>query len=302
MAYSKALLVDDIRDFLGDEPWETTSTTTTTSTTVAVPDGTKWAAGDVGEWTYSGTVGGELFLVSSVSSNNLTVVRGYGGTTAETHSSGDRVLKNPAYYNIHIVEAIDRVIESMYPTVWTSATTTITPNTTATWFDSGLTGTKLSGLIDIIKGEQLYGSSSQYVGTYGSVSPYIPSRSIQFERNLPTALVASGVGVKFDWGFHHASNTITVYWRVKLTPTVVGGNYSDLSSGILSEMVALGAVARLLRAKQVLNVSEQRGGKDILQMADYMRERYLERLHQRHMFLMNSIPPLPDQRYLPGSW
>src|SRR4030042_1156562 len=95
MTYAKTSLIQDIRDVLNDEPWETTSTTTGTGATVAVPDGTKGAAGDVLEWPDTGTVGGEQALVLSVSSNDLTTDRGFNGTTAEAHTSGDRVLKNP---------------------------------------------------------------------------------------------------------------------------------------------------------------------------------------------------------------
>lgn len=68
---------------------DATSSTTTNSvlvggTTVPVADGTKFRAG----MTLSPTGSDEIILVSSVSTNDLTVVRGFGGTTAAALTNG----------------------------------------------------------------------------------------------------------------------------------------------------------------------------------------------------------------------
>jgi len=68
---------------------DATSSTTTSSvlvggTTVPVADGTKFREG----MTLSPTGSDEILLVTAVSSNNLTVVRGFGGTTAVALTSG----------------------------------------------------------------------------------------------------------------------------------------------------------------------------------------------------------------------
>ena len=68
---------------------DATSSTTTSSvlvggTTVPVADGTKFRAG----MTLSPTGSDEIILVTAVSSNNLTVVRGFGSTTAAALTSG----------------------------------------------------------------------------------------------------------------------------------------------------------------------------------------------------------------------
>lgn len=252
MAYAKSSLVQDIRHLLQDNPWETTSTTTGTGTPVAVPDGTKWAVGDVGEWSFSGTAGGEQFLVQSISSNNLTIVRGYNGTTAEAHTSGDRVVKNPRYSVIQITDSIDRVIDAAYPSVWKAVSSTITPApSTTTWYDSELTGADLTGLIDLIGGTQSYGTGQIGFFGYG-----IPTRPIRIQEGIPTATLASTVGIRFPGGVWHPTNDITVRFRTKLTNTVSGGNYSDLDEGLFTECVAYGVAARLLSAKEIPNVSE----------------------------------------------
>lgn len=307
MAYSKSSLIQDVRHLLQDTSWETTSTTTDTGSTVVVPDGTKWAVGDVGEWSYSGNVGGEQFLVQSISSNNLTVVRGYNGTTVETHSSGDRVVKNPDYSVIQIVNAINRVIESVYPTAWKVVVSTVVPNSTSTWFDSGLTGSDLTGMIDLVHGEQLYGSSNDKVGLYTPSVPHASSRPVRVVRNVPTSLASSGVALRFPGGFFHPSNSITMRWRARLTATVSSGQYTDIDEGLLSECIVYGACARLVGAKELPNLREdqrvgQAGSGAYIGTAGWFELKHRELLDQYRLDLMTRIPPSPDQDWLPAWW
>lgn len=55
-------------------------------TTLTVADGTRFKAGDVIR------IDTEQLYVSAVATNNLTVIRGYAGSTAATHADGSRVL------------------------------------------------------------------------------------------------------------------------------------------------------------------------------------------------------------------
>lgn len=59
---------------------------TDTDTTVTVRKGSQWATGDLC-W-----IGAECLAIDSVSSNDLTVRRGYAGTTAEEHRAGAQVF------------------------------------------------------------------------------------------------------------------------------------------------------------------------------------------------------------------
>jgi hypothetical protein len=68
---------------------DATSSTTTAqalaaATTIAVADGTKFRTG----MTASPEASDEVVLITAVSGNNLTVVRGFGGTTAANIASG----------------------------------------------------------------------------------------------------------------------------------------------------------------------------------------------------------------------
>ena len=75
-----------------DEPvpeWDTTAGAETDSdTTVAVAHGTYFKAGDIVAVPRTG----EYVRVTAVSSNNLTVTRGFAGTTAAAMNSGERLL------------------------------------------------------------------------------------------------------------------------------------------------------------------------------------------------------------------
>lgn len=62
----------------------TTASALVGDTTIAVADGTKFRAG----MTVSPTGSDEVMLVTAVSGNNLTVVRGFGGTTAAALTNG----------------------------------------------------------------------------------------------------------------------------------------------------------------------------------------------------------------------
>ena len=307
MAYAKTSLLEDVRQLLEDDPWETTSTTTGTGTTVAVPDGTKWAVGDIGEWSYSGTVGGEQFLVQSIATNDLTVVRGYNGTTAESHSSGDRVVKNARYSTVQIADAVERVVSAMYPQIWKQVTSSITPDQTTVWFNSGLGATDAAGVIDLIRAEQRYGGSSERVGIFGSSTPDLPSKKVRWDRLMPTALVSSGIGLNFPSGFFHTTNTVTVRWRVKVTSTLSGSNYADIDEGLLSEAVVYGVCARLVGAKELSNVSEaQKAGDErvgsFINTAAWFELKQREIIAVYHKDLVMQLPSAPDQNYIPGWW
>src|SRR5690606_6478809 len=73
------------------------------ATTVTAADGTKWSAGD----TLENPATGEQMRVISVSTNTLTVVRGWNNTTkAASSGSADPVLKNPRFTQAQVDDAI----------------------------------------------------------------------------------------------------------------------------------------------------------------------------------------------------
>lgn len=296
MSFAKATLVQRVRNLLNDRPWETTSTTTGTGTPVAVPDGTKWAAGDIGEWTYTGTVGGELFLVQSVSGNNLTVVRGYGGTTAEAHTSGDRVTKNPTFYYRDIVEALDETLNGLWPTVWKVVSQDVTPDSTKNWIDSGLSGSEITDVMDLSAVGQVHGSNSDLWGEYGPGH----QKRVRFRRNLPTATWTSTIAVRFPDGYYHGTNAVTFRWRARITDVVSGSNYSDISDGKLIEPIIWLAAARLLDSREItgLNFPAEEGFPGLgshVNVAAVYRDQAFSMLQAYRRDLEETVPRMKNQ-------
>lgn len=128
MATTLDTLVVRTRRFLRDYPSvaDTTSASLTSSTTtVPVSDGTLFAQGYVIEVDY------ETMLVASVAANNLTVRRGWVGSTAVSHSTSSTVLVKPRFYAVEIVDALNGAKDEMYPYVYRPVNdTSLTGNTT----------------------------------------------------------------------------------------------------------------------------------------------------------------------------
>lgn len=71
-----------------------TASYTGSATTISVLDGDQWEVNDIGENPETG----EQFLVLSISTNDLTVSRGWAGTTAAASSgTDDLIYKNPRF-------------------------------------------------------------------------------------------------------------------------------------------------------------------------------------------------------------
>jgi len=236
-------LIPRVRDLLYDTPWETTSTTTTTSTTVAVPDGTLWDFGAIGEW-QTGTVGYEQFSVVSVAANNLTVIRGYNGTTAETHTSGDRVVRDPLYSGRQIQQAITGEMQYLWPFVYKTGDVDLTPSTTTVWYDLN------AATVGVVRVYQQYGVSGVSVGRFGQAGGDFP---FEVDYVLPTGLVASGKGIRFRAGMYHASNHIHVIDMRVITGT---SDIPDSSQFPVADCLIWLATGRLVEATEVKRDSQ----------------------------------------------
>jgi len=288
MALAKSTVVARVRRLLTDRPWETTSTTATTSATVAVPDGTQWAAGDILEWTYSATGTGEQALVRSVSSNDLTVLRGYGSVTATAHASGDRVIKNPTFSYDDIVESIDETLNGLWPNVWRGITQAVTPDASKMWIDSGLSAAELDALVDFSSAVQVVNTTD--LGVYGPNQ----RRRIAIRRNMPTGTWASGVAVRFPDGYYDSSASITMIFRGKITDTVTTSNYDDLDDGnSLTEAVVWLAAGRCLMKKEATH-EDDLSHLTAAQDGGFFESKGREHLMRYRQQLMIEVPRYPN--------
>jgi len=280
-AITRAAMAQRVRRELGDFPWETTGSAASSSSVIAVVLGTDWAEGDIGEFEDDG----EEFRVRSISSNDLTCVRGYNGTTAATQAASSRILKSPRYGLIEIQNAVEGVIQDLpYPKVYKKVSDTIAPAPATTlWYDVGTTG-NARALIRVV---QQYGSGNEIVGFFG-VRHAAPR--VVFERNLPTAIVAAGTGVMFPDGFYHATNTVAIDFAAKITDAGTT-SYDDLNEGdVVTEAVIYGAVSFLEAALENKKPRKPRGDRETLRGASLYQRKYEESLNRAQVELRETIP------------
>lgn len=239
MAVSVNDLVPRVRDLLSDAPYTTTSTTTTTSTSVNVGDNTVWSPGDIGEW-QTGTVGYEQFLVTDSSANPLVVVRGYNGTTAETHTSGDRIFQNPIHPGRNIQQALNRAVRSLWPFVYKAADLTVTPVVNTRWYNLDST---TAGIIRVSQEDSAgllcrYGGRGQFA--YGT------------DFVLPTTTVTSGRGITFPRMYSPSNDIIVTVMKV-VTGT---SDIEDSGQFPVGDYCITFAAGQLVAAMELPRVSE----------------------------------------------
>lgn len=202
-------------------------------------DGTDWSEGDIGEIIDVTTGVAEDFFTLSISSNNLTVVRGYYGTTAAAHLGASRIFKNPKYRYLEITNAISEIIEMAlpWPRFYKIVADSITPDTTKTWYDLA------ADALALVRVSQSYGLSDLRHQLYGERHFY---NRVAFRRGMPTAIAASTVGVSFLDGFRHPTNSVVIVYAAKITDTVSSALYSDFSAGdAITSAIEYGTIALL---------------------------------------------------------
>lgn len=292
MAYSKATLIQRIRDLLGETPFYTEMTDSIASAgdgDFIVTSGENWATGDIAEFQDDG----EQTFVRSVSTNTLTVFRGHNGTTAASaHAANTRIIKNPEFTYARIDNAVKDILIALWPYAWKRISDSITPAApTTSWYDLA------ADVIDLIQVNQLFGINSEKVGFFGRPGT---AKSIALARDLPAALVASTVGMRFPAGFYHNTNVVNVHYRAKLTSTGTT-NYDDITAGLLSDLAMYGAASRLMSSKEgprVVDNDISYGDTTVnpglrAQVASVVYEnRFIQARNQYYDELMRTIPPM----------
>jgi hypothetical protein len=239
-------LVPRVRDLLGDAPYTVTSTTTGTGATVTVPDGTRWAEGDIGEW-QTGVVGYEQFLVTAdPAGNTLTTSRGYNGTTAETHDSGDRVAQGPTFTGRQIQQALLAAVRSLWPFVYRTEDVEVTPSTTEKWFDITAPDDDVLGIVSV--SQRTGPTGSEDIMFYGTRKG-IP---IKFGPEVNDLVVPSGQGLYIPY-FYDQTNPVVV----KVMEAVTGDNdIEDNSLFPVADYLIYYAAGRLTGATEIPRVAQ----------------------------------------------
>lgn len=249
MAISSSALIPRVRDILGDRPFQDSSTTTTTTTSITVADSSLYDVGHIVEW-QTGAVGYEQMYVTAIpNATTLTVIRGYGGTTAETHTSGDAIVSNPQFTGRNIQQSITAILNDSWPQVWTPGTVNLTWTGTTKWYDlNALT----KGIISVTQ------VKNTTVVDYGRFRDRYQGGGLSYvvQRDLPTTVVSSGTGIWFPSGVYDSrtsgGNSIVVRDIRALTGT---SDIEDSATLPVAEAMVWGVCGRLLRAREVSRVS-----------------------------------------------
>lgn len=249
MAISSSALVQRVRDILEDRPFQDSSTTTTTATTIVVADTSLYSVGAIVEW-QTGAVGYEQMYVRSITNaTDMVVIRGYNGTTAETHTSGDAIVVNPAWTGRTIQQAITAILQDSYPQAWVPGTVSLTWTGTTKWYNlNALT-------LGIVSVTQIRNTT---VVDYGRFRDKYQGAGLSYivQRDLPTGVVASTTGIYFPQGVYDSrtsgGNSIVVRDVRVITGT---SDIEDSATLPIAEAMVWGVAGRLLRAKEVRRVA-----------------------------------------------
>jgi len=106
-----------VRDYLNDWEYEDRlqAYIDASTTSVTVLDGTKFDDSDIIQ------IGNEYMLVSSVSSNTLTVRRGWRRSTAAVHNADDTILRSTTWTDAQLKDWINESFYIIYPWLYTRA-------------------------------------------------------------------------------------------------------------------------------------------------------------------------------------
>jgi hypothetical protein len=240
----------------------------------------------------------ELVLVDSFdkTSNTLTIMpgfgRGYQHSTAATHAQYSPVIIAPAFPRISIKQAINDTITSLYPKLWSNATTTLTYNPAVTTYELPV------GIEDITTlSWQAIGPSKEW----------IPINNWRMDPMANTTAFASGSSVSIHDRIT-PGRTIQVAYRKAAT---VLSNASDEFTTVTGlpascrDVVVLGAAYKMLSyvdAGRVNLTSAEADAADSktpsaagTNISKYIFALYNQRLNEESSKLMGQYPIRPHR-------
>lgn len=199
-----------------------TASFTSIGTTVTVSDGANWARGDILE---PQTTGEQMF-VAAVAGNDLTVRRGWNGTTATASAgSDDAVNKNPRITIKQVDDAVTNILRELEG------------HGIHAWGTAGLTLVADQYDYDISETDVIAVNSVHYLDDDGEIRP-LP---FSYVNNIGAGTAQGHLLTLYQWG--DKTNGDTVYYTYK--------QRLDNVSKLLTrqeELVVLGATLRLLGA------------------------------------------------------
>ena len=251
-----------------------------TDTVITVTNISSWAVGDIVEF-----VTGEQAYIKSVDNDNsrFTVARAWNGTTAAVVTDLTAIEKNPKFTLAKIDNAINAIIEELYPEVYVFSTGSATANKNSYFYTTADTGLK-----EVLS---VYYPRS---GSLGSDEPWVIN-TWKMTKHMHTSGFANGRGITM-WDYGELSHGDTFYYTFKKKIAAT----TDLLDRQV-ELVVLGAVFKLMGSTVPSSTFDSKDGRQVTQpgqessdsrwfLSEYMRSRKEEnmRLKEEERFVLTS--------------
>tara|TARA_R100000406_G_scaffold86377_1_gene70363 strand:+ start:1190 stop:2089 length:900 start_codon:yes stop_codon:yes gene_type:complete len=260
-----------------------------TDTVITVTNISSWAAGDIVEFNT-----GEQAYIKSVDNDNsrFTVARAWNGTTAAVVTDLTAIEKNPKFSISKIDNAVDAILEELYPEVYVFSTGSATANKNSWYYTTADTGLK-----EILS---VYYPRS---GSIGNDEPWVIN-TWRMSKHMHTSGFANGIGITM-WDYGELSHGDTFYYTFKKKIAAT----TDLLDRQV-ELVVLGAVFKLMGSTVPPSTNDSKDTRQIVQpgqevrdsnwfLSEYLRARKEEnmRLKEEERFVLTSRQTRRNRNY-----
>lgn len=190
-------------------------------------------------------VGVEELFVTGVAGQDVTVVRGFGGSTADEHEAGVFVTVNPKFSRFRVCRFLRDEVRSWFPTLFAVDTVTLASVSTGSWYGSvavDLAGVP-AGFYRVLSVQFNAGSGS-----------WLDVQRFRVERDMPPAEFPSGSALLLDHPLRAARDLRVTYGYAFNTDSWGAGTDLVSDVGLAEWMVdipALGAAARMMVGREV---------------------------------------------------
>jgi hypothetical protein len=225
----------------------TTCDSSTTSIVLTYTPGAEIVAGVIIEIDY------EQMMVVSNTTVTLTVIRGWNGTTAASHTLSTVVYVEPRFPRQAILDEAISELRALPQTIFTTETVVLTFSSSTNRVDlTGATGT----VYRVIHADRANFEGQSYPG-------FKPT--LRIIRNADPTAFPSGYAVAIDEGLSYGQvATVRVVYAKSLATTTLTSS-TDLQSTVglpitAEDIIAFGAASRLLYDKEALRLDFTRQG------------------------------------------
>jgi hypothetical protein len=187
-------------------------------------------------------VDSELIYVweATSGSKTVTVERGYGGTTAASHSAGAIVVLNPRFPKSQMLEALNQDLDDLSSPL-NGLFRVVSVNVDYNGADRQINLTSATSIIDLLD------VRLRYLAT-----DYPVIRKVRLQRDLPTSDFASGFALVFDESV--MAGTLRVRYKAPFARvSAVGDSLQSVANlpVTMEDILEMGVMSRMLSTREV---------------------------------------------------